>query len=351
MADKEDNNKDDERMPSRISDQQRFQYIGFEVFPRPAKKDLYASDAEREAYLQEVRRKREQGQITRSACTLLEERMSGSERIVLIVASLFVIGSLFLPWFSAYNIIAEEAPVVTISQSDATLSDLTDGQASPDGLNPESSSPESSSEVASGLPDEAADLPEESIAANQEDAENGAETVTATETTASQITATGEGMTGNEEIITAQQFRKKTRKEYAKLSGIGGIIALGSYGGAIFSSGIGVILAVLFMVMFLLLSVAIPSYTIYNILSLKGDADEVALKLKRVFKLSWLPTLALFAALAVSFFGGSYSLELGDSFFSLGSSFGVAPFLGSLSWGPLVSLAGSVLVAAKGIEI
>ncbi|RME23680.1 MAG: hypothetical protein D6800_09520, partial [Candidatus Zixiibacteriota bacterium] len=90
---------------------------------------------------------------------------------------------------------------------------------------------------------------------------------------------------------------------------------------------------------------------IFKVFTLKGDKDQVALQLKKVLKLSWIPVLVLFVSLILSFFGGGYGGQLAGAYSSLGKSFGPAAFLMSLSWGLFVSMAGFIVIASKGVEI
>ena len=114
----------------RISDKERFKYVGFDVFPGRVK-DLFRSDAEKDKLVDWVRQKRTNRDLgaLRDDCTLLEARVSLSDRVVLTVACLFMVAALFFPWYSAYNEIveepAEEAAVVADSAAveDSLLTD------------------------------------------------------------------------------------------------------------------------------------------------------------------------------------------------------------------------------------
>lgn len=104
----------DKRSPggSRVDEKQRYNYIGFEVFPG-APKDLFKSDAEKEKYVDALKARRQSDDTLREDCKLLEERVSRGERLVLAVASVVMLLALFLPWYSAYKVVRSETPAQT----------------------------------------------------------------------------------------------------------------------------------------------------------------------------------------------------------------------------------------------
>lgn len=110
----------DKRSPggSRIDEKQRYNYIGFEVFPGTPK-DLFKNDAEKEKYVDALKTRRQSEDTLREDCKLLEERVSRGERLVLAVASVVVLLALFLPWYSAYKVVRNETPAQT-GQTTAT---------------------------------------------------------------------------------------------------------------------------------------------------------------------------------------------------------------------------------------
>ena len=57
----------------RITDKQRYNYIGFEVFPGKPK-DLFKNDAEKQKLIDGVLNKRESEETLRDDCKLMEER-------------------------------------------------------------------------------------------------------------------------------------------------------------------------------------------------------------------------------------------------------------------------------------
>lgn len=82
----------------RISPEERFRYIGFDVFPgKPG--EIFKSDSERTKLVAEADKRRNSGNTLRDDCKLLEERVSGMERTVLTVAAVVMVLALFLPFY------------------------------------------------------------------------------------------------------------------------------------------------------------------------------------------------------------------------------------------------------------
>ncbi|MEW6051416.1 MAG: hypothetical protein AB1644_10195 [Candidatus Zixiibacteriota bacterium] len=272
----------DKQTPSgrQISQDERFHYIGFEVYPGKPK-DLFRNDAEKTELVRKVEAKRAQGDLLRDECKLLEERVSGRERIVLSIAAALVFLSLFLPWYSAYKEIVEESAAPAATQA-----------------------------------------------------------------------VTGED-TGQpkEEVITTARASRKTHREYAQLSGFGSLIAIGDVAGKMFSSGLSLMLTAVIMLAYTLLCVWLPFRALMGMWKSKKTGDDLALQLKYLLRLNWLPVILLALAFVVSFIGGDYGFSAKALYTSLGSSYGPGVFLGSLSWGMLVSLGGFLVLATKGIEI
>lgn len=260
----------------RIAPEERFHYIGFDVFPGKGG-DIFKSDAEKASLVDSVVKKRSKGEILREQCSLLMQRVSNTERIVLAGASVIILLALFLPWYSVYN-------EVVVQPTQSTVS--TDQNA-------------------------------------------------------------------GEELITAAQNTKRTRREPpVTLTGIGSLIGIGTVGGAMFSSGFALILIAVIMLAYTLATIAIPIYVLMALFKkTKENADEAALRLKKLLRLAWYPVLLFVAAFILSFVGADYSSGVAASFSSLGTSFGPGAFLGSMSWGLLLTLGGFLILAFKGIEI
>ena len=313
MADKDKKTKKGDR----ISADQRFHYIGFEVFPGKPK-DLFKSEKERDTFVREVHERREHGELLREHCTLLEERVTFRDRLVMSIASVVILATLFMPWFSAYTEVVEE---VTVEESVTADSNMTDSNLV-DSLG---------AAVAAGATDTAA------MAATVTDTGSGAGAIQPEAAPA-------------EEVIHGLVARKKVHKEYERLSGIGTFLALGSVGGKVFSSGFILILTGIILLVYMLLCIALPVLNLVNIWGGKGG-DALALKLKTILRLNWIPLVLLVLAMFLAFFGAEYGFDTADMFTSIGSSYGIAVLLDSLSWGGLVSLGAFILLAAKGIEI
>ncbi|TET93797.1 MAG: hypothetical protein E3J26_05715 [Candidatus Zixiibacteriota bacterium] len=313
---------------NRVSDSNRFKYIGFEVFPGKPK-DLFKSDEEKAKLVDAVVAKRSRGEVIREECTLFEERVSVSDRLILAVACLVILATLFIPWYSAYNEIVEEVVVTPISEMpfDGTVTAAAEG--------------DSALMAAGESPDTTA------LAATDEPTE----TPTATEEQAETDSALIEVSSPSEEVIHGLKARKKIYREYSRLSGFGAFLALGSVGAYVFSSGFVLVLIAIILMLYTLLCVALPIYTLYGVYGMKGNADERALELKRILRFNWIPVVLFVAAFVFSFVGADYSFDAAAFYSSLGASFGIGAFLNSLSWGIFVSLCAFLLVAAKGIEI
>ena len=78
-----------------VSDDQRFHYIGYEVFPGKPK-DLFKSDQDKKTWVDRVLSKRDSGELSREHNTLMEQRVTMGEKLLMAVASLVLIASLAL---------------------------------------------------------------------------------------------------------------------------------------------------------------------------------------------------------------------------------------------------------------
>jgi hypothetical protein len=106
---------------SRITDKERYSYIGFEVFPGTPK-DLFKSEAEKTKLVESVKARRQSNETLRDDCKLLEERVSSGEKMILAIASVVMFLALFLPWYSAYTVVQDKAPQASV-QSGGTTTD------------------------------------------------------------------------------------------------------------------------------------------------------------------------------------------------------------------------------------
>ena len=327
-----------ENQNSRIDEKKRFNYIGFEVFPGEPK-DLFKSDAEKKKYVDKVQAKRQGHDALREDCTLLEERVSGFDRIVLTIAAVVVVASLFLPWYSAYNEIVEEAvvkenPVVMAASDSLDLS--------------------AASDSAGAMVDSAALIMAEQTS---ETAPSGTDTSVMAATGTNTEGATGalgesQPSSSSEEVISGFTGRRKSiHKEYDHLTGLGVFASFGSIGSTVFSSGFVLIISGILMLVYQLLCLALPAYTIYGMYGVKGDADQKALALKKIVRYNWIPVIIFVLVLFISFIGANYGFDAPSMYTSLGDSYGVGAILNTFSWGVIVTLGGFVLLAAKGSEI
>jgi hypothetical protein len=319
----EDKNKAPKK---RITDQERFKFIGFEVFPGKPK-DLFKSDKEKTGLVDAILKRRGEGKRLRDQCTLMEQRVTIGDRIVMAVACVAILVVLFMPWFSAYNEIIEEQTIIPAEAvADSAAFAVTEGDslAVPDSLSDSVVSEELAAVVDVAPADEPAD---------------------------SALAAIDAGGNPNEEVIHGLQARKKVHREFDRMSGFGSLISIGSIGSQMFSSGFVLMLTAVIFLAFILLSIALPLYNLYGLFGLKGDSDIQALQLKKIIKLNWIPVILFAAALFISFIGADYGFDPAQLYSSFGSAYGPGVFLDSLSWGVLVSFCCFMLVAVKGGEI
>jgi hypothetical protein len=101
----------------------------------------------------------------------------------------------------------------------------------------------------------------------------------------------------------------------------------------------------------LLSTLGLPFYTLFGMYGVKGDTDQKALKLKSILPYNWIPLILFVLSLALSFVGAEFGFDAAAAYDSLGDEYSIAVFLDSLSWGPFVAIAASVLLAVKAIEI
>jgi len=304
----EDNKKS---AAKRIPDSQRFKYIGFEVFPGKPK-DLFKSDAEKSKFVDAVIAKRAKGEVIREECILLEERVTTRDRVVLAIASLVILVTLFIPWYSAYNEVVEETevPAATEMRFDSIGAATTEGDSV--------------------------------FMATEENLD------TTTLIAADEPTEAGGS---SEEVIHGMKARKRIYREYSRLSGLGAFLALGNLGSQVFSSGFILVLTAIILMLYTILCIALPVYTLYGLFGVKGKADERALRLKKILRYNWVPLVLIVFTIIISFVGAKYSFDPAMFYSSLSTGYGIGVLLNSLSWGIFVSLCAFILVAVKGIEI
>ncbi|KPL01091.1 MAG: hypothetical protein AMJ91_01705 [candidate division Zixibacteria bacterium SM23_73_3] len=96
MEDQNQNKKVDER----ISEEMRFKYIGFDVYPNKAK-EFWRSKEEKRKYLEEAKQKSSESAVAERDHSLVRAVVfSKVDRMVLTITSFLLTVSLFVPWFS-----------------------------------------------------------------------------------------------------------------------------------------------------------------------------------------------------------------------------------------------------------
>ena len=335
MTDKKEKAGSDER----LTEDQRFKYVGFNVQPGKIK-EFFKSGAEKDKYVNALKDKRSRGASLRDDCTLAGERITFGERLVLTAASLIIIGALFMPWYSAYTEIVEERDVAPVAVQEEILDTLAADEAAIADSGVVATTTETDPVI-----DEAAEAVDEVDAAATELAE--ADTAENMDETDPSRIIDEDGT----EIITGIVRQAKVHREYEQMTGFGGLLSIGSVGSMLFSSGIVLILTTIIFLLYTVAAVGLPVYTLYTTWGLKAGGDEAALKLKECLKWSWWPVVGFVLAMSLSFVGASYGFDTQGMFTSIGQEYSIGVFMDSLSWGVYVPIAGFVLLAAKGMEI
>ncbi len=319
-----------------ISDKDRFKYIGFEVFPGKPK-DLFKSEAEREKLVERVIQRRQAGRI-REDCTLLEKRVSGSDRIVLTLACIVILASLFVPWYGVYNEVeltgGEPAAGIADTSMLAAVEDTLADSLWADSLELEPVRPDLEEVLDDPAGDEAPVEPEPGEPVTDEGME-----------------LTTEERGPSEEVLHGYVARKKIYKEHSRVSAIGAFVAIGSLASHVFSSGVVLMFTGALFIVYMLLCIGLPAYTLVGLYAGKMSEDDRALRLKKVLRYNWLPLVIFVVCFFVSFLGADYGFDAAALYSSLGDSYGIGAFFVTLNWGVYVSLAAFILVAVKGAEI
>jgi hypothetical protein len=324
-----------------VSDEQRFHYIGFDVFPGKAK-DLFKSSAEKDKLVDALKAKRESGQIIRDECTLFEDRVSGMDRIVMTIACAVMLLSLFLPWFAVYNEVEETTTAAVAVEEPLVVDDSLDMMSDSAAL----AMAEGDTLGVAGDDIEAV-ASEVLASATEEEAVAGD---TAGEDTVVEATSAHQ-QRSSEEVIHGYVAKKKYTKHFDRVGGLGAFVSLGSVGSAVFSSGAMLVVSAILMLLMILATLGLPLYSLYGLFGLKGTSDQKALALKKILKLNWIPMVLFTGVMFLAFVGANYGFDSESLYTSLGRSYGVGVFMDSLSWGAFVSISASVLLAVKGIEI
>ncbi len=319
---------------------ERFKYIGFDVFPGKAG-NIFSSDEEHKTLVQKVMAsfRRSEGEV-RDRCTLMEERVSGMEKMFMAFVSALLLVSLFLPWFSGhFKIVTERLVPVTIAgqaqapQGGANAAVTDSGAVAEEGTVSEDATAETVPEAV-----------EEVVGAADEVVDSAA--LAAADSAA--VVASQDpdyvppGMTKIQEITSDPR----------SLSGIGALFALGTYGSYIFSSGFVLIISGILMIVFFISCLLFAGFNLYNLYGVKkGSSDEFALHLKKVLKFNWYPLYLWLLMLVLSFFGASYGFDSSGMIEQVGKSYSSGSFMGLHSYGIILALCAYIVLALKGKEI
>ncbi len=328
MTEKKDNGGD--KGKAAFDPEKRFRYVGFEVYQGKKIKGLFKSESEQKGWVQRVLDKRAKGNKIREHTQFDVPRVAGYEKIVLAIASVVLIASLFFPWFSGHTeyIVETEKPVVEEAVIDSTMVDsLADSMAV------------------------LADLTTDTIAVADEEAVAAVlETEVAGEDPSTSLIVSEKDEKGFTSIASVR-IRKEIKREYFNVSALGALGLLGSHGGDIFSSGFVVIITAILIIIYMLFCVFSAGYALYLIFLGDKNADKNALQLKKGLRLNWLPIAIWACGLVISFVGASYAFDTSEMVTQIGESYGPATYLGLLSYGFYISIAVFVLSATKAAEI
>lgn len=333
MTDSATNNSPREKRKLDIADTERLRYIGFDVGPSEIGELFETRDEERK-YVDHVIDKRDHNDVFRDTSNFREERISAIERYIVFGACLMVVLSLllpFTPWISGYVQTETEVSITKVSQAAPAEA--------PIGAQP-------GADVSDVDESEATDATD--AADEAEDSESSGDQVDDALPSAAALSR--QGVVGFQDLEVARKKTKIVKTPYS-WSGLGILAGLGSTAPKIFSSGIILIVSGILFLAYMLLSLAIPGYIGYSVMTIKGHPDEIALKLKSILKLAWIPVLVWVAILALSFIGADYGFDTTDALNQVGESYGISAFLGLLGVGFYLSLAGFVLAGSKSVEI
>jgi hypothetical protein len=136
------------------------------------------------------------------------------------------------------------------------------------------------------------------------------------------------------------------------LSGFASVLAIGSYGSLVFSGGFALMVSGLLMIVYILCCIGLGAFNLYILNGSKTkDHDKQALYLKKMLRLNWIPVLIWLGMFVLSFFGTTYGFSTEGMIKQVGSSYGVATFIGMSSFGIYLSLGAFLIAALKGKEI
>jgi hypothetical protein len=140
--------------------------------------------------------------------------------------------------------------------------------------------------------------------------------------------------------------------DYYSITGIGAILALGTYGSMIFSGGFILTITAILLIIYFISCLALAGLNLYLLYGAKKKtADENILYLKKMLRLNWIPVLLWLFMLLISFIGASYGFDSTGMLKQVGSSYGIATFIGLSSFGIYITLCAFLIAALKGKEI
>ncbi|MEZ5358564.1 MAG: hypothetical protein R3F48_06995 [Candidatus Zixiibacteriota bacterium] len=321
---------DGENKIKAFNPEERFKFIGFEVFPGKAG-DIFSSEEERKTLKAKVMAsfRRSEGEV-REGCTLMEERVSGLEKAFLTVVSVLLLASLVMPWFSGYYEITTERLVPVTTESSAVLNE--GGATGGDGA--------------------AAMTDSNAVAAVEQPAEAVQETAEAAATEADQDSTAMMASQDPDYVPPGMTKISEIHSEYHSVTGIGALFSLGTFGEYIFSSGFALMLTGVLMIVYFISCLLFGIYNLYIIYGVKkASSDEYALHLKKMLKLNWYPVILWLAMFVLSMIGGSYGFDSSNMVVQVGESYGLGAFVGLSSYGLFVALGAYLILALKGKEI
>lgn len=100
MEDQNQKNSSAEKVP----EEDRFKYIGFEIYPGKPRQ-FWENEEEKKNYLEDIRRKKSSSSLLEREHSLIKMVLfSKTDKVVLTIASIFMVLGVFLPWFSIKGI-------------------------------------------------------------------------------------------------------------------------------------------------------------------------------------------------------------------------------------------------------
>ncbi len=157
---------------------------------------------------------------------------------------------------------------------------------------------------------------------------------------------------GDQSVTTSEIMTTGIVNDSYSMTGIGGLLSLGTYLPMIFSSGVVLIITGILMILFY---ICCPILAVLNLYVLygakKNDSDQYALMLKKWLRLNWIPVFLWLGMFILSFFGAPYGFDTSGMLKQVGSSYSVATFIGLSSAGIYLVLMAFLISALKGKEI